>query len=111
MLITHITSPHQTFNNVVSSQVGLCENILSFGKNDDEFHLFSSELSGAADGIVLSETWFSATTCYDVQGYNTFHTYIVLTKQKAVSLFFSEIVTHRPIWPIFQCVMNIMRSV
>ena len=33
----------------------------------------------------------------------------VLTKQEAVSLCLLEIVTHRHIWPIFQCVMHVMR--
>ena len=51
------------------------ENIRSFGKNVDEFFLFASELNRVADGIVLSETWFSANTCHDVQGYTGFHTY------------------------------------
>ena len=39
----------------------------------------------------------------------TVHT--VLTKQEAVSLCLLEIVTHRRIWTIFQCVMDIMRLV
>ena len=68
-----------TFNSVVRSQVGnffiLHKNKLSFGRNFDEFHSFASELSRAADVIVLSETWFSANTCRDVQGYCGFHTY------------------------------------
>ena len=51
------------------------ENIRSFGRNFDEFHSFASELSRAADVIVLSETWFSANTCRDVQGYAGFYTY------------------------------------
>ena len=49
-----------TFNDVVRSQVGnffiLHENIRSFGRIFDEFHSFASELSRAADVIVLSET-------------------------------------------------------
>ena len=61
------------FNNVVRSQVGnffiMHENIRSFQKNVDEFHSFASELNRAADVIVFSETWFSANTCHDVQGY------------------------------------------
>ena len=61
-----------TFKNGVRSQVGiffiLHENIRSFGRNVDEFHSFASELSRAADVIVLSKTWFSANTCRDVQG-------------------------------------------
>ena len=44
-------------------------------KNDDEFHPFASELSRSANVIVLSETWLSANTCHDVQGYTGFHTY------------------------------------
>ena len=48
------------FNNVVRSQVGfffiLHENIRSVGRNFDEFHSFASELSRAADVIVLSKT-------------------------------------------------------
>ena len=67
-----------TFNNPVRSQVGiyfiLHENIRSFGRNFDEFHSFASELSCAADVIVLSEMWFSANTCRDVRGYTGFHT-------------------------------------
>ena len=78
------------------------------GKKIDEFHSFASELNHAADVIVLSETWFSANTCHDVQGYTAF-IHIVLTKQEAVSLCLLEIVTHQLIWPNFQCVMHIMR--
>ena len=51
------------------------ENIRSFGKFFDEFHSFASELNRAAGVIVLSETWFSANTCHDIQGYTGFHTY------------------------------------
>ena len=61
-----------TFNNVVRSQVGiffiLHKNIHSLERNFDEFNSFASELSHAPDIIVLSETWFSANTCRDVQG-------------------------------------------
>ena len=70
---------------------------------------FASELSRSAEGIVLSETWFSVNTCV-VQGYTGFHTYRV-HKQEAVSLCLLEIVTHPHIWPIFQCVMHIERLV
>ena len=45
------------------------ENKRSFDKIFDKFHSFASELNRAADVIVLSETWFSANTCHDVQGY------------------------------------------
>ena len=76
------------------------ENMCCFGKKDDEFHTFASELSGVADIIVLSETWFSSNTCHDVQGYTGFHTYCA-NKQEAVSLSLSEIVTHRPIGQFF----------
>ena len=51
------------------------ENIHSFGKMFDKFHSFASELSHAADIIVLLETWQTANTCNDVQGYTRFHTY------------------------------------
>ena len=50
-------------------------NIRSFGKFFDKFHSFASELNRAADVIVFSETWFSASTCHRVQGYTGFHTY------------------------------------
>ena len=43
-------------------------------KNFAEFHSFASELNSVADVIVLSDTWFSANTCHDVQGYTDFHT-------------------------------------
>ena len=70
----------ETFNNVVRSQVGnffiMHENVCSFAKFVDEFHSFPSELNRAAD-IVLSETWFSANTCHDAQGYTGFDTYRV----------------------------------
>ena len=56
-----------TFNNVVRSQVAiffiLHENIRSFGRNFDEFYSVASELSRAADVIVLSETRFSSIPC------------------------------------------------
>ena len=46
--------------------------------NFDEFHSFASELSRSADVILLSDTWFAASTCSgirDVQGYAGFQTY------------------------------------
>ena len=86
-----------TFNNVVRSQVGiffiLHENIRSFGRNIDEFHSFASELSRAADVIVLSETWFSANTCRDVQGYAGFHTYRADKSGGGVSVFVRDCYT------------------
>ena len=57
------------------------ENICAFENNYDEFHSYASELSRAADVIVLSEKWFSANTCHDVQGYTGFHIEIMLTKK------------------------------
>ena len=63
------------------------ENILSFGNFFDEFHSFASELNRAADVIVLSETWFSANTCHDVQGYKSFHTYRAGKTAGGVSVF------------------------
>ena len=85
-----------TFNNVVRSQVGnffiLHENIRSFGRNFDEFHSFASELSRAADVIVLSETWFSANTC-DVQGYSGFHTCRADKSGGSVSVFVRDCYT------------------
>ena len=80
-----------TFNNVVRSQVGnfffMHENIRSFWKNVDEFHSFGFELNRAADGIVFSETWFSANTCHGVQGYTGFHTYRADKTGGSVSVF------------------------
>ena len=51
------------------------ENIRYFENFFDEFHSFASKLNRVADAIVVSETWFSANTCHDVQGYTGFHTY------------------------------------
>ena len=51
------------------------ENIRSFGIFFDEFHSLASELNRGADVIVLSETWSSANTCHEYQGYTGFHTY------------------------------------
>ena len=50
---------------------------------------------------MLSETWFSANTCHDVQGYTCFHTYRADKTGGALFLCLLEIVTHRPIWPNF----------
>ena len=63
------------------------ENIRYLGKFFDEFYSFASELSRAADVIVLSETWFSANTCHDVQGYTGFHTYRADKTGGSVSVF------------------------
>ena len=86
-----------TFNNVVRSQVGhffiLHENIRSFGRNFYEFHSFASELSRSADVIVLSETWFSANTSRDVQGYSGFHTYRADKSGGGVSVFVRDCYT------------------
>ena len=51
------------------------ENLYVRLEKNDEFHSFASELSRAANVIVLSDTWVSANTCHDVQGYTGFHTY------------------------------------
>ena len=103
---------HSTFNNVVRSPVGnffiMHENIGSFGKIFDEFHSFASELNRAADVIVFLETWFSANTCYGVQGYTCFHTYRADKTGGGVYVFIRNVI-HQPIWPNFQCVMHIMR--
>ena len=63
------------------------ENIHSFGIFFDEFHSFASELSRAADVIVLSEKGFSANTCHDVQGYTGFHPYRAGKTGGSVSVF------------------------
>ena len=80
-----------TLNNVVRSEVEfffiIHENIRSFGNIFDEFHSFASELNPVADVIVLSETWFSANTCHDVQGYTGFHTYRADKTPGSVSVF------------------------
>ena len=80
-----------TFNIVVQSQVGnffiMHENIPSFLKFFDQFHSFASELNRAADFIMLSETWFSANTGHDVQGYTGFHTYRADKTGGGVSVF------------------------
>ena len=82
----------------------------SFWKFFDEFHSFASELNRAADVIVLSQTWFSANTCHDVQGYTGFHTYRPDKTGGGVSVFIRNCytLTHMA---NFQCVMHIMRSV
>ena len=68
-----------TFSNDVKYQVGtifiMHDKMRSFGKYYNVFHSFASELSSAADVIVLSETWLSVNTCHDVKGYSGFHTY------------------------------------
>ena len=80
-----------TFNNVVRSKVGnffiMLENVRSWGKFFDELHSFASELNRAADVIVLSETWFSANTCRDVQCYTGFHTCRANKTEGSVSVF------------------------
>ena len=50
-------------------------------------HSFVSELNRAADVIVLSETWFAANTCHDIQGYTGFHTYRADKTRGGVSVF------------------------
>ena len=69
------------------------ENIRPFGRNVDEFHSLASELNRAADVIVLSETWFSANTCRDVQGYSGFHTYRADKSGSGVSVFVRDCYT------------------
>ena len=56
-------------------------------KNYDEFHSFASELSLAADVIVLSGSWFSANTCRDVRGCTGLHTYRVDKTGGGVSVY------------------------
>ena len=53
----------------------------------DKFHSFASELNRVAEAIVLSETWFSANTCRDVQGYTGFHKYRADKTGGGVSVF------------------------
>ena len=63
------------------------ENIRSFGNFFDEFHSFASKLNRAADVVVLSDSWFSANFCHDVQGYTGFHTYRADKTGGGVSVF------------------------
>ena len=96
-----------TFNNVVRSQVGiffiLHKNMHSFGRNFDEFHSIASELSRAADVIVLSETRFSANTCRDVQGYSGFHTYSADKSGGGISVFVRDCYTSTHVANISVC--------
>ena len=79
------------------SQVGIFftmhETIRSFGEFFVEFHSFASELNRVTDVIVLSETWFSANTCHDAQGYTSFHTYSADKTGGGVSVFVSNCYT------------------
>ena len=84
------------------------ENIRSFGNFFDESHSFASELNLADDIIVLSETWFSANTRHDIQGYTGFHTYRADKTGGGVSVFIRNCYTSTH-WPNFQCVTHIMR--
>ena len=61
------------------------ENIYSFEEFLNEFHSFASELNRAADVILFSETWFSATLVVVFRVTPAF-IHIVLTKQEEVSL-------------------------
>ena len=66
------------FNDVVRSQVfflSCMKTYVRLKKKYDELHSFTSELSRAADVIVLSKTWFSANTCRYVQGNTGYHTH------------------------------------
>ena len=74
------------------------ENIHYLGNFFDEFHSFASELSRAPDVMVLSETWSSANTCHDVEGYTGFHTYRADKTGGGVSVFIRNCYTstHMP---------------
>ena len=80
-----------TFNNVkdlkLETFLSSMETYVLLGNCLDEFHSFASELNRAADIIVLSETWFSANTCHDVQGYTGFHRYHAAKRGGGVSVF------------------------
>ena len=52
-----------------------------------------SRSSCAADVIVLSEPWFSANTCHDVQGYTGFHTYLADKTVGGVTVFITNCYT------------------
>jgi len=49
-------------------------NIRSFFKNNDELLIFIDQLPTKPDVIILTETWFTASTVTDIDGYNAFHT-------------------------------------
>ena len=85
-----------TFNNVVDLKLDFfyhAQKKGSFGIFFDEFHSFASELNRAAYVIMLSETWFSANTCHDVQGYTGFHTYRADKTGGGVSVFIRNFYT------------------
>ena len=79
------------------------ENIRSFGFFFDEFHSFATGLNRAADVIVWSETWFSANTCRDVQGYSGFHTYRADKSGDGVSVFVRDCYTSTHVADFSMC--------
>ena len=86
------------------------ENIRSFGRYLDEFHPFTSELSRAVTLLCCQKCGFLPILVVMFRDMLAFiHT--VRTNLGAASLRLSEIVTHRHMWLIFQCVMNIMSLV
>ena len=101
-----------TFNNVVRSQVGFffdyAWNHMFLCDFFDEFHSFESELWVMQQTLLCYEKHGSLPTLVMMFRVTPVFMHIVLAKQEAVSLCLSESVIHRPIWPIFQCVVHII---
>ena len=66
-------------------------NMQCFDRKFDEFSAFLDEISVPPQIIILTETWFSPTTCMNITGYKGYHcTRPGLNERGGVSIFVLE---------------------
>ena len=64
---------NETFSSMSNQLLVMNFNIQSFDSKYDEFSAFLEEINLKPHVLILTETWFSPTTCSEIQGYKAYH--------------------------------------
>ena len=64
---------NETFSSTSNQLLVLNFNIQSFDSKYDEFSAFLDEINLKPHIIILTETWFSPSTCSEIPGYKAYH--------------------------------------
>ena len=68
--IRHFNETFHSFNNQI---LVINFNIQSFDRKFDEFTAFLDNINLSPHVMILSETWFSPSTCKEILGYKSYH--------------------------------------
>ena len=68
--IRHFNETFHSFNNQI---LVINFNIQSFDRKFDEFTAFLDNINLSPHIMILSETWFSPSTCKEILGYKSYH--------------------------------------